>query len=264
VSAGIRAVSSRDLGALAESIASGRLSPPFNEASVGRYCAKLEAAAVAAQLQGILETGASAQSVSEFLTLLAADRADRPILEDVLDLVLTGPEAPGAANRDTAVVVRELFANAEHSVLVVGYAVYQGKEVFEALARRMDEVPDLNVRLFLNISRAHRDTTGSSQLIAQFVQRFKSQQWPGEKLPEVYYDPRSLELEQKKKASLHAKCVVVDKKKTFISSANFTEAAQERNVEVGLLIESESLSKQVAWHFEALAADGGLVRVPGL
>lgn len=44
-------------------------------------------------------------------------------------LVMSGPEAPGVANRDTRVVVRELFANAQVSVLVAGYAIYQGKSV---------------------------------------------------------------------------------------------------------------------------------------
>ena len=38
---------------------------------------------------------------------------------------------------------------------------------------------------------------------------------------------------------MHAKCVVADDRSVFVSSANFTEAAQElENVEIGLLIES--------------------------
>jgi hypothetical protein len=44
----------------------------------------------------------------------------------MIDLVTTGPEPGGITNRDTSVVVRELFAHAKESVLVVGYAVYQG------------------------------------------------------------------------------------------------------------------------------------------
>ena len=35
---------------------------------------------------------------------------------------------------------------------------------------------------------------------------------------------------------MHAKCVVADSRHVFVSSANFTEAAQERNVEIGLLL----------------------------
>jgi hypothetical protein len=61
----------------------------------------------------------------------------------VIDLVTTGPEARTSAHRDTSVVVRELFVNAEHSVLIAGYAVYQGQRVFQALADRMLAKPEL-------------------------------------------------------------------------------------------------------------------------
>ena len=41
---------------------------------------------------------------------LAADAlGSRALLEDLVDLVTTGPEAGGVANRSTAVVVSELF-----------------------------------------------------------------------------------------------------------------------------------------------------------
>jgi len=69
------------------------------------------------------------------------------------------PEAPGVVNRDTSVVVRELFAGAEDSVLVAGYAVYQGQQVFRALADRMVQRPDLRVRMFLDVQRGPGDTS---------------------------------------------------------------------------------------------------------
>jgi phosphatidylserine/phosphatidylglycerophosphate/cardiolipin synthase-like enzyme len=53
---------------------------------------------------------------------------------------------------------------------------------------------------------------------------------------------------------LHAKCVVVDGEAVFISSANFTEAAQERNIEMGLLVHSDWLAQRVTRHFDALLA----------
>ena len=149
--------------------------------------------------------------------------------------------------------MRELFAHAETSVLVVGYAIYQGQRVFEALARRMEEIPDLNVKMFLNISRPDNDTTPSGILVSRYAQRFKSTQWPAAcRLPEVYYDPRSVADEGHVRSSLHAKCVVVDSHHVFVSSANFTEAGQERNIEVGLNIQSEWLAKRLTRHFMLL------------
>jgi phosphatidylserine/phosphatidylglycerophosphate/cardiolipin synthase-like enzyme len=37
---------------------------------------------------------------------------------------------------------------------------------------------------------------------------------------------------------------VVDGKHVFVSSANFTEAARERNIEVGLLVQSRALAER--------------------
>jgi phosphatidylserine/phosphatidylglycerophosphate/cardiolipin synthase-like enzyme len=83
-------------------------------------------------------------------------------------------------------------------------------------------------------------------------------------MPEVYYDPRSLETDGGQRSSLHAKCVVVDRSVAFISSANFTEAAQKRNIEIGVSIRSASFSERLDSHFDALAASGIVVRVPEL
>ena len=195
------------------------------------------------------------------LELLEKDRSEGRSTEPPIDLVTSGPEAPGISSRDTSVVVRELFAHAQKSVLVVGYAVYQGRRVFEALAQRMKELPDLEVQLFLNIARPDKDTMGAEILVTRYAQRFRDSQWPsGCRLPEVYYDPRSIADDQPVRSSLHAKCVVVDAERVFVSSANFTEAGQERNIEVGLNIESEWLAKRLIRHFRLLHEHGLAVR----
>jgi phosphatidylserine/phosphatidylglycerophosphate/cardiolipin synthase-like enzyme len=96
-------------------------------------------------------------------------------------------------------------------------------------------------------------------LLRRFAQRFCAQDWPGEKLPELHYDPRSLEVDAVKRASLHAKCVVVDRRMALVTSANFTEAAQTRNIEVGALIRCERFAGQFAEHFEKFA-DAGMLK----
>src|SRR5262249_12702088 len=131
--------------------------------------------------------------------------------------------------------------------------VYQGREVFKRLAQRMDERPDLRVQFFLDVQRQPADTAQPEELLRRFAHRFRTSQWPGERLPAVYYDPRSLDLEPGKHSSLHAKCIVVDRRVALVTSANFTEAAQTRNIGVGALIRSEPFARQVAEHFEALA-----------
>jgi phosphatidylserine/phosphatidylglycerophosphate/cardiolipin synthase-like enzyme len=69
-------------------------------------------------------------------------------------------------------------------------------------------------------------------------------------------------MEAAKRSCLHAKCVVVDRRVAFVTSANFTEAAQTRNIEVGALIRCERFAARLAVHFETLA-DAGLLKAVG-
>jgi phosphatidylserine/phosphatidylglycerophosphate/cardiolipin synthase-like enzyme len=209
-----------------------------------------------------IEAGVHPGHLAELLDILSQDRRQRPVAEDLIDLVWTGPEAEGIVNRDTAVVVREMFQNARESVLVAGYAVYQGHLVFKALAERMDQHPQLDVQMFLDIQRPHHDHSSSSELVRRFAERFARHQWPGRRFPRLFYDPRSLETEPGRRASLHAKCIVIDKELTFVSSANFTEAAQTKNIEVGVQVRSPSFSRRLTEHFEMLASKHELKAVP--
>jgi phosphatidylserine/phosphatidylglycerophosphate/cardiolipin synthase-like enzyme len=79
-------------------------------------------------------------------------------------------------------------------------------------------------------------------------------------LPEIYYDPRSAALERKNAAALHAKCVVVDERDVFVSSANFTEAGQTKNIELGLLLKSDAIASRIVDFFEQSIAGGYLKR----
>jgi len=74
----------------------------------------------------------------------------------------------------------------------------------------------------------------------------------------VYYDPRALALEGPS-GVLHAKAVVVDDEAVFVTSANLTEAALDRNIEMGLLVRDRALAASVASHFQGLI-DQGLLR----
>jgi phosphatidylserine/phosphatidylglycerophosphate/cardiolipin synthase-like enzyme len=174
-------------------------------------------------------------------------------VEDIVDLVTTGPEVGGVTNRDTTVVVQDLFRRAEQSVLIAGYAIYQGQRVFKTLADRMLERPGMKVQMFLDIQRKMGDTSLSSEIIRGFTNRFRTSQWPSERpFPEIFYDPRSLSMEPEARAALHAKCIVVDDAEVFVSSANFTEAAQGKNIEVGLTLRSAAIANRITRFFHAL------------
>jgi phosphatidylserine/phosphatidylglycerophosphate/cardiolipin synthase-like enzyme len=242
-----------DLSALASGLRSGRLHAPIAAVAVQRFCSSEHAAAVADRLQRLHEEGMRPEHLALLAETLVRTRKRQAQQADLVDLVWTGPETPATTNLDTGVVVRDLFGSAETEVVVAGFAVYQGQAVFKRLAERMEERPGLRVRLFLNVQRQPGDASRSEEVLRRFAQRFCAQEWPGERLPELHYDPRSLELDAVKRTSLHAKCVVVDRRTALVTSANFTEAAQTRNIEVGALIRCERFAKQLAEHFEQLA-----------
>jgi len=202
----------------------------------------------------------AAEHAALLFQAIAADRAVEARSGDI-EVVSSGPDSAGTT-RDTSVVLRELFAAADQRVLIVGFAVHQGRNVFAVLAERMRQQADLLVRLCLDVRRAPGDTTRSDALLRRFAERFLKQEWPGPRIPEVFYDPRSLNEGDESRASLHAKCVVVDGEKAFIGSANFTEAAQLRNIEIGVVTHRPDVASAVERHFDGLIQHGHLRGVP--
>jgi len=53
---------------------------------------------------------------------------------------------------------------------------------------------------------------------------------------------------------------VIDSSRALITSANFTEAAQTRNIEAGVIVGYKPLVERLAGYFDALRQSGLLVR----
>ena len=212
------------------------------------------------ELQGLV-LASSASTVALVLRAVAAERRSATLSADRrIELVWTGPERDATATRDTAVVVRELFESAEQEVLVAGYAIYNARSILEPLARRMMAIPRLRVRLVLNIGRGDAAKT-ADDLLFEFARRFRLHHWPTTPLPSVYFDPRAFEQRPECRAVMHAKCVLVDGKRTFVTSANLTEAAQIRNVELGVVINDVVSCRSVTAQFDGLIASGELIEL---
>lgn len=263
MSSAIDELSDGDLAALADALRSGRLAPPFSTASVQAvYRGKLSSV-LAVELQAQVEGGGvNGRHLAWALERTVRARGRTPGTEDSISLVWTGPEVDGTANRDTRVVVQEMFSAARESVFIAGFAVYQGARLFEGLASRFDADPSLHVRLVLDVQRRYGDTTEAGAILREFARRFWTKEWPGRRHPEVFYDPRSLELPPDIRASMHAKCVVIDGARCLVTSANLTEAAQERNIELGVLLKSSHLATSIERHFAVLVATSRLSKLP--
>ncbi len=165
-----------DIGALSIAIETGRLCPPYPPSSVERIIKTDVAVKVAAAIHDLEACGMSPVAIARSLDLLALGLTFRPPVKDLIDLVTTGPQVGGVTNRDTAVVVRDLFRRAEQSVLIAGYAIHQGQRVFKTLADRMLERPSLKVQMFLDIKRKTGDTSASSEILGDLFHRFRTTQ----------------------------------------------------------------------------------------
>lgn len=260
----LSALGRAELVALAEALETGRLRLPCTDAGVGLMVPGKSAIALNAELKRLARAGAEAAHVAWTLRLLASEKATTQKVRDGLDLVWSGPEVAGSQSRDTGAVVRELFLSARKSVLVSSFALDKGgkaRDLFGGLAARMDGEPELNVRMFVNIKREHGSEVAESVLVREFAETFRKDIWPGKRLPEVFYDPRAVEIGQGPKACLHAKCVVVDEERAFVTSANFTEAAHERNIEAGVLVADAGVARALVRQFETLVEGMALRRI---
>lgn len=211
--------------------------------------------AVAAALDELQQSGWTPVQVATLLSSMAASRESAARPEQFLDIVLSGPEVPGVPTRDTAAVYRTLIADADEELILIGYAVYNGKKLFEPIAARWEERPTMRVRLILNIGRKYKDTSLDSEIVRRFCLEFSRDHWPWERKPDLYYDPRALAPEPKQRTSLHAKCLIVDRKTALVTSANFTEAAQKRNIEAGVIVSHAPFAARMADYFDRLSLE---------
>lgn len=261
----IDALSQLSAGALerlATEVEREALRAPYDAAALSAFLPAATCAKVAASLSALVQAGSTPKATALTLRAVAASARSVPTLGNQLRLVTSGPSMSGES-RDNGVAVRELFETVEKDVLVVGYNAYRGAEVFAPLLRRKIERPALTIRCLLNVGRIKGDTRQDSEIVRSFVEQFRKTVWTSGTLPPVYYDPRALAPEGPERSCLHAKCVVADRARALITSANFTEAAQDRNYELGVLIDEPHFAEMVAAHFEALLANGLLTRAAG-
>ncbi len=256
----LREVPDGILRALVVALRAGKLKPPFVPATVEHVIGG--PAWLAAELSALAAAGLSPEAMAWGISLLVEERTDWRARWDGVALTWTGPEDLPTETRDTGVVARQLFASAKRSLLVSTYALdvgVKGENLLATLMSRMNSNPNLNVRFFVNFARKFTDERPAVDILAEHVDRLREQVFTWEPRPKVFYDRRALEPGHGPRACLHAKVIVRDDTQTLITSANLTEAAQERNVEAGVLINDAAFARGVVAQFERLVEAGVLL-----
>lgn len=141
-------------------------------------------------------------------------------------LVLTAPPSFSVKALSTRNMVSKMLSDAKNSITITGYS----------LSEYFDDMMDLIIQ------------KSRSGVFVKFFVNMIDQQPRFEKL--YRYKGRFLKIYNYKNSddhmsALHAKVLSVDKKLTLITSANLSYHGQQGNIELGALIESTTIARQV-------------------
>jgi hypothetical protein len=222
------------------------------------------AGVVGGEIEVLFTSGFTPWTLSVMVDAILHQRSQAAGALDLFDLVISGPDVPGIPVSDTGAVFHSIIESAKESLEFVGYAVHNGRALFERLASRMVSSPNLVVSFTVDIARPRGDTLIESGIVYRFARQFWEKQWPWTPRPRLFYDPRSLSMDLTARSAMHAKCVIADGRTAFISSANFTEAAQQRNIEAGVLIRHAPTVARLAGYFRELRGTGMLIEIASI
>lgn len=181
-------------------------------------------------------------SSDELSTLFRASSATASLAAGAssVELVWTGPATGMVPIRHTAQVLTGLIDEARDRLFLVSFIAYHVGNVVDALQRAIDR--DVQVRVLLEQSKEHGGhvTVDSIAMLRRSVPRAEIYEW------------NKATLEASPTASVHAKCGVADGKIAFVTSANLSDAAMERNMELGVLLRGGQVPGLLDRHLTAL------------
>jgi phosphatidylserine/phosphatidylglycerophosphate/cardiolipin synthase-like enzyme len=162
---------------------------------------------------------------------------------DQVQVVWTGPEIPhgGMPSRQTGQILLSLLADAKQEVVLAAFAIYKSPGLQEALENAIQR--GVKLKFIVEPQKG-----GEDHFISDLTKAL------GKKVlqcSDIYFwkrDPRDPH------AVMHVKCVIVDREKLFVSSANLTKNALKENMELGILLNDAQSAKMVSSHFEQLIA----------
>ena len=252
-----KSLSDRAIEALISALRDGPLAQEVNRLALRQILGN-QAESLWPLFEHLREEGFSAKQIS---VLLAAVRScgHGGRRTDRTELVRSGPEVEGVPTSDTLATFNMLVEEATDRIVLVGYAVHNGKKVFQRLAKRMAAAPNLEVFFCLDVPRKLTDSSLEEEIVRRFGMDFRERHWPWPQSPTFYYYRPSLSPEPGNRASLHAKCVIADRRAALVTSANFTQAAQTKNIEAGIFTRDSDAAKRLDDYFSGLIRSGELV-----
>ena len=157
-----------------------------------------------------------------------------------VELVWTGPATGMVPIRHTAQVLTGLIDEAHDRLFLVSFVAYRVGSVVDALQRAIGR--GVQVRVLLEQSKEHGGhvTVDSIAMLRRNLPRAQFYEWD-----KTTADASLI-------ASVHAKCAVADGAVAFVTSANLSDAAMERNMELGVLLRGGQVPGLLDRHLAAL------------
>ena len=170
-----------------------------------------------------------------------------------IEMVWTGPSPPHTRLRKTEQALDEVIDRSRRTLWIVSFAAYRMEKVLDAINHALNRQVDVSLLLE---SSDESEGKLSSDLIdeirAELSGSCKFYIWPTANRTPSEAGHRGL---------LHAKCAVADSQYLLVSSANLTEAAFRRNIELGVLLRSAKHAAQVEKHLKWLVESKTLVQI---
>lgn len=181
--------------------------------------------------------------------LIGGSYARRDALsEGSTELVWTGPTTPFMATRRTDQVLLDLIRSANSELFFVSFVAYDVPSIVEAIRDALER--SVEVSMLLESSEVHGGTLSIDPiaLMRSRIPGMKMYSW-GERQGEH------------SGGRVHAKICVADGRDAFITSANLTGHALEKNMEAGVLIKGGDVPGNLREHLHSLIETGtiGLV-----
>lgn len=192
------------------------------------------------------------RSLAFALRAAAQVAEDRRRAESVA-LVWTGPTAGGPAMRSTEQALLEVISGAQHTLLIVSFAVYNIPRIRNALVQAAQRAVHIQFCIeSAEESQGRIAYTAFQSLPSVLTSAASIYIWPTQ---------QRLRNAQGQIGALHVKCAVADGQSLFLSSANLTGHALTLNMELGLLIQGGPLPAAVSTHFQRLIEKQILIKL---
>ncbi len=159
--------------------------------------------------------------------------------DQIVELVVTGPSTPFVATRRTEQVLLDLIIRAKDELFLVSFVAGDWQRLIEALVKANQR--GVTIRVLLEASKADGGT----------LERDQSKDLVGA-VPEAKIYRWTERDAEHRGGKIHAKIALADGNVAFISSANFTGHAMEKNFEAGLLVSGGQVPVDLKRHLMGL------------